>query len=441
MRTAVQTVLADLRAVFEASEKSTSFPGTGRPALDKVVEWLLSRAEKKTLADGTITWFWRGTLPKRMLDEVWAAKDIFMDRDAGSVTSLSWKKGTFTFAFVVGNYKSTVNSVKFTAADFQVPASKAGKTEEGRNEDLPTVAPEEVVPPPQPGKFPTARTVAAKFLKDDPHSVIWAQGAGVGDLELMQLLHKKGVSKDKIKEYDLHGTSVRGGKYGSIWVLTCKLGRFVTNAAWSLLLSKTEEKGPKFPEPDEVRMKLRHLRWDKKAAGGQSVGHVGEDLGFDGRPTWSIEPQFRQRLDHYGNQGEGWDQEGWDEEYVGPLTKAVQAALDKEFGKGVLEVIDIGEKGHIYIGYTKWPLPAAGKGMKKNPSKPAKLVPPGGPPALPPATLTFDDFKVGDKVQVRGTNDKGKVTEKGSEGITVQVPGKVPAVYRPYHLDRLEGKA
>lgn len=65
-------------------------------------------------------------------------------------------------------------------------------------------------------------------------------------------------------------------------------------------------------------------------------------------PSWSAEPQRRQRLDHFGNDGDGWDEDGWDDKYAGPLQREVQRAIDQKFGKGVLGVA-VGEKGHIDV--------------------------------------------------------------------------------------------
>lgn len=51
---------------------------------------------------------------------------------------------------------------------------------------------------------------------------------------------------------------------------------------------------------------------------------------------WLIEPDRRQRLDHYGNGGEGWDQEGW---------------LDTKFEKGIFDT-DVDEKGYLFVHLT-----------------------------------------------------------------------------------------
>jgi hypothetical protein len=64
--------------------------------------------------------------------------------------------------------------------------------------------------------------------------------------------------------------------------------------------------------------------------------------------SWTANPYDRQRLDHYGNDGEGWDEEAWWDEYAGPLTDETTRLLEQEFGKDMFEV-DVGEKGHLHI--------------------------------------------------------------------------------------------
>ena len=62
----------------------------------------------------------------------------------------------------------------------------------------------------------------------------------------------------------------------------------------------------------------------------------------------SYDPEGRQRADHYGNGGEGWDTENWDRDYAEPLRKWAQARLDDAMGRGAYRV-EIGEKGDIYV--------------------------------------------------------------------------------------------
>ena len=94
----------------------------------------------------------------------------------------------------------------------------------------------------------------------------------------------------------------------------------------------------------EVLARLRRLSWDRSAGGG-SFRDVEKNQGHEG---WSGEPRYRERLDHYGNNGEGWDEEAWDNDYANPLRRAIEGALDKEFGRKVFTV-DIGEKGRVLI--------------------------------------------------------------------------------------------
>lgn len=68
----------------------------------------------------------------------------------------------------------------------------------------------------------------------------------------------------------------------------------------------------------------------------------------------SFEPEYRQRLDHYGtsrsddgDEQEGWDDEGWEADYAGPLRREVEAMLKSA---GVDDwVVDVGEKGHVEV--------------------------------------------------------------------------------------------
>lgn len=70
----------------------------------------------------------------------------------------------------------------------------------------------------------------------------------------------------------------------------------------------------------------------------------------------SFEPQYRQRLDHYGTsydsddeEQEGWDEEGWEQDYAGPLRDEVEAML-KDAGFDLNQwVVDVGEKGHVEV--------------------------------------------------------------------------------------------
>ena len=77
----------------------------------------------------------------------------------------------------------------------------------------------------------------------------------------------------------------------------------------------------------------------------------------EGGWSWSADPDHRQRLDHYvgvnyhpegDDDPEGWDEEGWEQDYAGPLRKEIRKKLDAQFGSDIFEV-DIGEKGHVHV--------------------------------------------------------------------------------------------
>ena len=79
---------------------------------------------------------------------------------------------------------------------------------------------------------------------------------------------------------------------------------------------------------------------------------------------WVIEPTNRERLDHYVGEGwdsrrdedddpEGWDSDAWYEDYANPMTSAADEWLDAEFGAGLLQVDEVGDKGHVYISLTE----------------------------------------------------------------------------------------
>lgn len=67
--------------------------------------------------------------------------------------------------------------------------------------------------------------------------------------------------------------------------------------------------------------------------------------------VWDVDPVYRERLDHYGNDGDGWDDEGWQSEYSEPVYVDTVSKLEQRFGKGYF-FVDVGEKGHINVSLT-----------------------------------------------------------------------------------------
>lgn len=65
---------------------------------------------------------------------------------------------------------------------------------------------------------------------------------------------------------------------------------------------------------------------------------------------FSIDHSNRKRLDHYGNDGDGWDDEAWYHEYAEPLQKKWSKVAVKVLGKRGMSV-EIGEKGHVTVSW------------------------------------------------------------------------------------------
>jgi hypothetical protein len=101
-------------------------------------------------------------------------------------------------------------------------------------------------------------------------------------------------------------------------------------------------------EPTWLSVK-RALDGKKTKVGGRlSVERVERDTRY-----LSFDPASRQRLDHFGNGGDGWDSDAWEDEYASPLRKEVEALLTSGgvlVGAGGVHV-EIGEKGHVDVAW------------------------------------------------------------------------------------------
>lgn len=64
--------------------------------------------------------------------------------------------------------------------------------------------------------------------------------------------------------------------------------------------------------------------------------------------TFDVDPVERTRLDHYGNDGDGWDDEGWEEDYTSPVLEAIEPSLKERFGKFYIDA-EVDEKGGVEI--------------------------------------------------------------------------------------------
>lgn len=108
--------------------------------------------------------------------------------------------------------------------------------------------------------------------------------------------------------------------------------------------SQPAPRSGEFGPLDDVKGNLKRM---KLGPGGRVRA-----VDFDGRSTWEIEPTDRQRLDHYGNDGDGWDEEGWREDYAYPMEAAARKWLNEAYAPGVFQVEETGEKGHLYVSLT-----------------------------------------------------------------------------------------
>jgi hypothetical protein len=78
----------------------------------------------------------------------------------------------------------------------------------------------------------------------------------------------------------------------------------------------------------------------------KTAGILGK--GFIENDTFvSFEPAGRQRLDHYGNDGDGWDEDAWFEDYAAPLTKEISAVLQHAGISGWY--VEVGDKGFVEV--------------------------------------------------------------------------------------------
>lgn len=116
-------------------------------------------------------------------------------------------------------------------------------------------------------------------------------------------------------------------------------------------LKKSDAKPGQAPTLDTVAAAMKHVK--TRTGGGMKVS-----IDNGQYPGIHLDPENRQRLDHYvgkhyrpgpDEDPEGWDSEGWEDEYAGPLAAEIEKALkDKGFDTAKLD-IDVGEKGHVYI--------------------------------------------------------------------------------------------
>jgi hypothetical protein len=99
---------------------------TGHNKLDSAVRWLLAKAKKAELSDGTVEYDFRGQLPRQMTLTFIDAKNkkVLTSEDLQKNVRYTWEKGDVGFTILTGNTMSTQAETRFMAHDYTVPASK-----------------------------------------------------------------------------------------------------------------------------------------------------------------------------------------------------------------------------------------------------------------------------------------------------------------------------
>lgn len=84
------------------------------------INWMISKAQYEVLEDGTVTFFFEGTLPYRMTQEIKAIATSSKDNNS-TVTYMGCDDLT-GWGATFGAYKSTQTTVRFTFNDYTIPA-------------------------------------------------------------------------------------------------------------------------------------------------------------------------------------------------------------------------------------------------------------------------------------------------------------------------------
>ena len=93
--------------------------------MKSAIEWMINKAQTQTLDDGTVEYFFEGNIPSRMKAQIKQAAMQY--RSTPKVSSYGASGETWSWTANFGAYKSTEYHVKFSYADYTVPASKAGQ--------------------------------------------------------------------------------------------------------------------------------------------------------------------------------------------------------------------------------------------------------------------------------------------------------------------------
>lgn len=92
---------------------------TGNNTLDAAIAWMITRAIKTTLRDGTVSYFFEGRLPMRMIRKIVDADEMICSpREV-----YNWNSELAGISFSNGSFISTQKDCKLTAYDYTVPAN------------------------------------------------------------------------------------------------------------------------------------------------------------------------------------------------------------------------------------------------------------------------------------------------------------------------------
>lgn len=84
------------------------------------INWLISKSEYIVLEDGTVSFFFSGTLSAQMKRQI--IQEAAQYRDGGVSSAYSADGETFGWSAIFGARKSTQFSVRFTYNDYTIPA-------------------------------------------------------------------------------------------------------------------------------------------------------------------------------------------------------------------------------------------------------------------------------------------------------------------------------
>lgn len=86
------------------------------------INWIIKKAQTQTLEDGTIEYFFSGTIPANMKKQIINASTA--SRFHNNTTTYSDSGDVYSWAAVFGTHKNTQYNIRFSYSDYTVPANK-----------------------------------------------------------------------------------------------------------------------------------------------------------------------------------------------------------------------------------------------------------------------------------------------------------------------------